>query len=336
MIQGGNLIMTSPITAQDIFLAHKQIRSYIWETPLVESPGLSEASGSSVRLKLECMQKTGSFKMRGASNRIFNLSREELARGVVAVSSGNHGRAVAYAARELGANAVICLSERVPKNKVRAIEQLGAEVVVSGDSYDAAEANAHELQRARGLTPMPSFDDEKVIAGQGTVGLELMTQWPQIDTAVVPIGGGSIFSGVGVFLKSVNPAIRMVGVAMDRAPVMYHSLKAGEPLEMPEEPTIADALAGGIGGRENKYTFRLIQDIIDEYALVSEEEIAEAMVFALKEHKIAVEGAGAVGIAALLNRRVEGLGRNVAVVVTGGGVDVELLSDLAQGKRPFA
>lgn len=324
------------ITAQDIYLAHKQIGSYIWQTPLVESHGLSEIVGSSVRLKLECMQKTGSFKMRGASNRIFNLSQKELARGVVAVSSGNHGRAVAYAARELGTNAVICLSERVPKNKVRAIERLGAEVVVSGDSYDAAEAKAHELQRERGLTPMPSFDSAQVIAGQGTVGLELMTQWPQIDTAVVPIGGGSIFSGVGIFLKSINPAIRMVGVAMDRAPVMYHSLEAGEPLEMTEEPTIADALAGGIGGRENKYTFRLIREIIDEYVLVSERQIAEAMVFALKEHKIAVEGAGAVGIAALLSRKVENLGRNVAVVITGGGVDIDLLLDLAQGNLPAA
>jgi threonine dehydratase len=328
--------MSFPITAQDIYLAHKQIGSYIWQTPLVESLGLSGAVGSSVRLKLECMQKTGSFKMRGASNRIFSLNREELARGVVAVSSGNHGRAVSYAARELGTKAVICLSERVPKNKVRAIERLGAEVVVSGDSYDAADAKAQELQRERGLTPVPSFDDPQVIAGQGTVGLELLAQWPEIDTAIVPIGGGSIFTGVGIFLKSANPGIRMVGVAMDRAPVMYHSLEAGEPVEMTEEPTIADALAGGIGGKENKYTFRLIREIIDEYVLVSEKEIAEAMVFALKEHKIAVEGAGAVGIAALLNRKVENLGRHVAVVVTGGGVDIELLFDLVRGKLPCA
>lgn len=326
--------MTSPITAQDVYRAYGQIGSYIWKTPLVESLLLSEATGASVRLKLENMQKTGSFKMRGASNKIFSLSEQDLGRGVVAASSGNHGRAVSYAAKELGTQAVICLSGRVPNNKVEAIERLGAEVVITGDDYDDSEAKAYELERERGLTIIPSFDDPAVISGQGTVGLELMEQWPEIDTAVIPIGGGSIFSGVGSFLKSVNSAIRLVGVSMERAPVMYESIKAGKPLAIPEEPTLAHALAGGIGGSENKYSFEIIREIIDEFALVSEEEIAEAMVFGLKEHKIAIEGAAAVGIAALLSGKIADLGEHVAVVVTGGGVDMELLFDLAHGRLP--
>jgi threonine dehydratase len=295
---------------------------------------LSEACGASVRLKLENMQKTGSFKMRGASNKIFSLSEVELGRGVVAASSGNHGRAVSYAAKELGTHAVISLSARVPGNKVEAIQRLGGEVVVAGDDYDASEAKAYELSRDRDLTIIPSFDDLTVIAGQGTVGLELMEQWPDLDTAVVPIGGGSIFSGVGAFLKSVNPAIRMVGVSMERAPVMYESLKAGEPLTIPEEPTLAHALAGGIGGAENQNSFQIIREIVDEFVLVSEEEIAEAMVFALKKHKIAIEGAAAVGIAALLSGKIADFGDHVAVVVTGGGVDADLLFELAQGRLP--
>lgn len=328
-------MLKEKITLLDVYKARKNIAPIIWKTPLVESPELGARSNATVLLKLESQQRTGSFKLRGATNKMLGLSAEELSRGVVAVSSGNHGRAVALGAKRLGIRAVICLSERVPKIKVEAIKRLGGEVVVHGDCYDAAEQRALKIEQEQGLTPVPSFDDPLVIAGQGTVGLEILEDWPEIDTAIVPLAGGSIFNGVALALKSADPSIRMVGVTMDRAPVMYQSLKAGKPIEMEETPTLADALAGGIGGEHNRYTFELTKHFIDEYVLVSEEEIAAAMVFALKEHKIAIEGAGAVGIAAVLHEKVQDLGKNVAVVVTGSNVDMRLLIDIAQGRLPY-
>ena len=187
----------------------------------------------------------------------------------------------------------------------------------------------------RGLTQIHSFDDPWIIAGQGTIGVELLEDLPEVDTAIVPIQGGGLFNGIALALKAINPDLRMVGVTMDRAPVMYHSLEAGTPLDMEELPTLADALVGGIGGDLNKITFDLTRRHIDEYVLVSEEEIASAMVFMLKEHKVVVEGAGAVGVAALLHNKILNLGENAAVVVSGSGVDIEMIVDLVHGKLPY-
>ena len=316
------------ITMHDIYLAKRRIASIAMRPPLVSSPPLSEHVGASVYLKLEGLQETGAFKIRGAANKMLGLSAEERARGVVAVSTGNHGRAVAYVARKLGIKAVICLSETVPRNKVEALRRLGAEVVVQGKSYDEAAEQAARLQEEQGLIMIHPFDDPAVIAGQGTIGLELLEDLPGIDMAVVPLSGGGLASGIALALKSADAAIRVVGVSMDRAPVMYQSLRAGRPLEMEEEETIADALMGGIG-LDNRYTFRLCQQYLDETVLVSDEEIAAAMAFALREHHLVVEGGGAVGIAALLQRRVA-VGRNVAVVLSGSNVDLPLLLKVAQ------
>ncbi len=247
-------------TLRDIYLARQRIAGLARRTPLVRSAGLSERTGAAVYLKPESLQETGSFKIRGAANKLLSLTAEERARGVVAVSSGNHGRAVAYVAQQLGVRAVICVSERVPAGKVEAIRRLGAELVVHGASYDEAEAHSLRLQAERGLTRVDPFDDPAVIAGQGTIGLELLEDLPQVETVVVPLSGGGLISGIAIALKAANPAIRVIGVSMDRAPVMVHSLRAGRLLELPEEDTLADALAGGIG-LDNRYTFRLVQHL---------------------------------------------------------------------------
>ena len=320
---------TPDVTMIDIYLARQRIASIAKRTPLIPSPLPTERAGGSVYLKLESLQETGSFKIRGAANKMLNLTAEEKTRGVVTGSSGNHGRAVSYVARRLGIKAVICLSARVLSNKVDAISRLGAEIVVHGKSYDESVSHALQVAEERGLTMIDSFDDPFIIAGQGTIGLELLEDLPQLDTAVVPLAGGGLTGGIALTLKSANPAIRVIGVSMERAPVMYCSLQAGAPVEMKEEETIADALAGGLGG-DNQYTFRMVQEYVDDVVLVSEEEIAEAMIYALEKHHLVVEGAGAVGIAALLHRKVRGVGRNVAVVVSGSNAEIPLLLKIAQ------
>jgi threonine dehydratase len=319
----------SDVTLRDIYLARQKIASVSRRTPLVHSSSLSEYVGSSVSLKLEGLQDTGSFKIRGAANKMLNLTMEEKARGVVAGSSGNHGRAVAFIAKRLDINAVICVSARTPRNKVNPIRDLGAEVVVHGESYDESVNHSLRLAEERGLTVIDSFDDPHVIAGQGTIGVELLEDLPEIDTAIVPLAGGGLLCGIALALKSANPSIRVVGVSMERAPVMYHSLKAGKPIEMKEQETIAHALAGGLG-QNNRYTFRMTQEYVDDVVLVSEEAIAEAMVFALEHHHVVVEGAGAVGIAAVLHKKIKKFGRNVAVVVSGSNEDIQLLLRIAQ------
>ncbi len=316
--------MPNDVTLHDVYKARQKIAAITIRTPLIRSPLLTELIGVSVYLKAENLQKTGSFKIRGSANKMLSLTDEEKSRGVITVSSGNHGRAVSYVAQRLGINAVVCLSERVPHNKVEAIESLGAEVVVHGTSYEEAEIHALQLQEERGLTLIDPFDDPLVIAGQGTIGLEVLEDLPEIDTAIVPLSGGGLMSGIALAMKSANPAIRTIGVSMDRAPVMYHSLRAGAPIEMEEEDTLADALVGNIG-LNNKHTFRMVQKYVDDVVLVSEEAIAKAMTFALEKHHLVVEGGGAVGIAALLHQRASGLGRNAVVIVSGGNVSIPLL-----------
>ncbi len=280
-------------------------------------------------LKLENLQRTGAFKIRGAANKLQSLSPEQRERGVITVSSGNHGRAVAYVARQLGMQAIVCMSSRVPANKVDGIRQLGAEVLVEGDSYDEAERHAAALQEERGLTLIPPFDDPDVIAGQGTIGLELLEDLPQMDIVVAPLSGGGLLSGIALAVKSADPAIHVIGVSMERASVMFHSLKAGRPVEMEEEETLADALAGGIG-LDNRYTFEMVRELVDEVILVTEEEIARAMAFALVNHHLVVEGGGAVALAAVLQGRVKGAGKNMAVVISGGNVDIPLLLEITR------
>lgn len=317
------------MTARDVYIARRRIEGIAVRTPTLGAEALSATTGTRVFLKLENTQVTGSFKIRGAANMLGAMSAEERARGVITVSSGNHGRAVAHVAREMGIRAVVCMSTHVPPNKVESIRRKGAEVVLHGASYDEAERRASELQREEGLTMIPPFDDPLIIAGQGTIALELLEDLPGLDTVLVPLSGGGLLSGIALVLKAADPSIRTVGVSMERAPVMVHSLRAGHPVTVKEEPTLADALVGGIG-LENKHTFSMIQAYVDETVLVSEEEIEKAMAFALDHHHLVVEGGGAVALAALLFDRVRGLGKQVAVVISGGNVEIPSLMKIAR------
>jgi threonine dehydratase len=318
----------------DIYQADHLIRETVYRTPLIESQWLSELSGCKIYLKLECLQVTGSFKIRGATNKILSLRKEEKKRGVIAVSSGNHGRAVAYVARNSGIPAVICVSETVPENKVSAIQDLGAEVLIAGKTYDEATEEALRVQIERGLTMIHPFDDPFVIAGQGTIGLEIIKERPEIDTVIVPLSGGGLLGGVALALKSINPAIQTIGVSMDKGAAMIESLKAGKVVEIVEESSLADALIGGLGP-ENSYTFNIIQKYVDQTVLVAEREIAAGMTFALEKEHLVVEGGGAVGIAALLAGKVHNIGKKVAVVISGSNVNLSTLIKIAQGQYPY-
>lgn len=322
------------VTLRDVYLARRRIASITRRTPLVDSPGLSEAVGAQVMLKLENLQQTGAFKIRGAANKLLSLTDEARQRGVITVSSGNHGRAVSYVSRALGLDATVVLPEPTPTNKREAIAGLGAETIIEGETYDEADAFAHGLRKERGLTMVHPFDDPAVIAGQGTIGLELLEDFPELDTVVVPLSGGGLIAGIALAVKSASAEIRVVGVTMDRGAGMYESLKAGKVVEIVEEPTLADALTGGLG-EGNTYTFRMAQQYIDDVVLVSEAEIAEGMRFALEEHHIVVEGGGAVGIGALLHDKVKPLapGGDIAVVISGGNINLSTLLDVVQGQQ---
>ncbi len=312
--------MTKPeITQQDIFKAHARIRALVQHTPLIKSLSLSGMIDGEVRLKLETLQPTGAFKVRGAANRILNMTAEEKARGVVTVSTGNHGRAVAYVAKSLGIDATICVSERVPPNKIEALKQSGAKLVVHGQSQDDAEVRARELMVSRQLTLIHPFDDLHVITGQGTIGIELLNDYPEIDTVIVPLSGGGLISGIAIALKYANSKIQVIGVSMKEGCVMYQSLQAGKPIQIPEADTLADSLNGGIG-LENRYTYQLVKQYVDDVVLVSETDIERAMALMLHNHHIIVEGAGAVPIAALLSGRIK-TGKQLALIISGGNVD---------------
>jgi threonine dehydratase len=325
----GDLGLAIGLNLKEIYIAKKRISGVARRTPLVLSTALSKFTGTKVVLKAENLQITGSFKLRGATNKILSLSEAQRRPGVLAVSTGNHGRAVSYVAREVGIPALVCVSEAVPQNKLQAMRDLGAEILVAGKSYDEAEETAAEIERERGLIMVHPFDDPAVIAGQGTIGVELLEDFPEIDTAIVPLSGGGLISGIAVALKSANADMRIIGVSMERGPAMVESLKAGRPVEVVEEPTLADALAGGIG-LENRYSFSLVQALVDDTVLVSEKDIARAMAFALREEHLVLEGGGAVGLAALLYNKVENLGKNVALVISGGNVSADTLTRIIE------
>jgi threonine dehydratase len=310
----------SGLSLKQVFQAKKDITPYCLRTPVVLSEGLSTHTGGSVFLKLEMLQETGAFKVRGAANKLSRLSPQEKERGVVTASTGNHGRAVAFIAGHLGIQATVCISEGVPANKVAAIRALGAQVDISGVSQDEAFIRAEQHQNRSGKIMVHPFDDLDIIAGQGTIGLELLEDIPNLDIALIPLSGGGLVSGIAFVLKAINPAVQVIGVSMERAPVMYHSLKAGKPVEMAEEETLADSLRGGIG-LDNRHTFRLVRKLVDDVILLTEAEIARAMAFLLKEHQWVVEGAGAVGAAALLSGKVTGAGKVTSVLLSGKNID---------------
>ncbi|HSR14514.1 MAG TPA: pyridoxal-phosphate dependent enzyme, partial [Gemmatimonadales bacterium] len=306
--------MSSHPTLGDVEEARERISGLVRHTPLLRTATLA----APVSLKLESLQETGSFKLRGAANRLLTLEGEQRSAGVVAVSSGNHGRAVAKVAADLGIEATVCLSSRVPGVKAEAIAALGARVVVAGPDQDDADTEARRLVEAEGLTLVHPFDDPMVIAGQGTVALEILEDDPRVDTVIVPLSGGGLIGGIAAALKGTDPSIRVIGVSQDRGPAMYLSIRAGHLVDVVEEDTLADALAGGLGP-ENRHTLDMCRDLVDDTVLVSEEEIAGAMAALFRRDRLMVEGGGAVGLAALLAGKVAPTASTV-VVVSGGNV----------------
>jgi threonine dehydratase len=316
----------------DVARAREVIAPYIRRTPVLRLPEFEEAGGMGVFLKLENLQTTGSFKIRGAANRILTLSPEEVGRGVVACSSGNHGRAVAHIAGLRGIPADICVPTWVDPVKKAGMEQAGAEVILAGDSYDEAEARALAIAEEKGRVFVQPFDDPWVAAGQGTLGLELLEDVPELHTVLIPLSGGGLAGGIAYAIKERCPEVHIVGVSASSARVMYESLKVGSPVSMPEEETLAEALSGGIG-LTNRYSLSLIRELVDEHILVDEEEIGAAMLFAASALHLLVEGGGAVALAALLGKRCDLIAKkgteNVAVLLSGGNVSLQRLQKLS-------
>ena len=313
---------TTAVTLRDIEAARERIAGRIERTALVASPALTERAGVPVSLKLEHRQTTGSFKLRGASNAIASLSAAEKARGVVAASTGNHGRALAHAAKLEGIRAVICMSRLVPENKVSEIRRLGAEVRIVGKSQDDAQEEVDRLVAADGLVMVPPFDHPAVVAGQGTLGLEMVEQAPDVDTVLVPLSGGGLAAGVAAAVKGLKPMARIIGVSMERGAAMKASLDAGKPVFVEEVPTLADSLGGGVG-LNNRLTFAMCRDLLDDVVLLTEDEIAAGIRHAYAQEREVVEGAAAVGIAAILAGKVRSDGPIVALI-TGRNIDMEL------------
>jgi len=316
------------VRLNDIAAAQLTILGKVRRTPLVDSPTVSELTRAEVRLKLENLQFTGSFKERGACNRLELMPAEERARGVVTASAGNHAQAVARHGARLGVSVTVVMPEATPLVKVTATRRFGAQVILSGANYDEAASLAAKLSAERNAVYLHPFDDPWVIAGQGTVGLEILADAPELDAIVVPVGGGGLIAGVACAVKESNPNVRVLGVEARRFPSMKYALESVLPPALPGGKTIADGIAVR---RVGELTRELTKQYVDEIALVDEAEIAQAVLLLLEREKTVVEGAGAVGVAALLHHRFADLeGKRVAVVLSGGNIDVNLISRIIE------
>jgi threonine dehydratase len=311
------------VTLRSIKEARERIRGSIVVTPFVHSEKFSQQTGNSVFLKLENLQMTGAFKERGALNKILLLTEDERRRGVIAASAGNHAQAVAYHATKRGIKAQICMPLTTPLVKVSATRGYGAEVILAGANYDEACEEAVRRSKQFGLTFIHPFDDEAVIAGQGTLGLEMLEQHCDLDAIVIPVGGGGLIAGVACAVKETNPKIKVIGVQSSRLASMKAALEKNEIVTLPANKTIADGIAVRSAGT---LTFPLVQKYVDEIVLVDEEEIASAILQLLEKEKMLAEGAGAAATAALLNRKTPNHGKELGVLVSAGNIDVSLLS----------
>ena len=329
------------VTLSQIQSALVRVRKSIYISPCTRSETFSELTGNSIYLKLENRQRTGAYKERGALNKLLSLTAEERSQGVIAASAGNHAQAVAYHASNLGIRARIVMPLATPLIKVSATRGYGGDVVLHGANYDEAYEEALRLSAQEGLTFVHAFDDDAVIAGQGTLGLELLEQHPDLEVVIVPIGGGGLIGGIGCALKETNPRIQVIGVQPARLPSVKVALSQSKPVTLPSAVTIADGIAvRRVGVR----TLPLIQKYVDDIVTVEEEEIANAVLLLLEREKILAEGAGAAALAALVNRRIpmihdsraqesrtpEKAGKKVVAIVSGGNIDVTLLARIIE------
>jgi threonine dehydratase len=321
--------MTQPITLDDIRSAQKRIAAHIQPLRITRSESLSQRFERDILLAQEYLQTTGSFKFRGATNAVLQLPPGTS--GVTAVSTGNHGRGLAYAAKQAGVPCIICMSELVPRNKLEAIRALGAETRIVGKSQDEAEIEAKRLVSEESYTMIPPFDHPHIIAGQGTLGLEMLEQVPNVDTVVVQLSGGGLISGIALAIKAQRPGVRIVGVSMQRGAAMAASQAAGAPVEVEELATLADSLGGGIG-LDNQYTFAMVRDYVDDIVLLDEDEIADGIRHAYFNEQAIVEGGGAVGIGALLAGKVKP-GEPTIVLMSGKNIDMELHREIINREK---
>lgn len=323
--RGGGVSLS--VTLQDVQQAQEKMKDLIHITPLDYSSTFSELSHNDVFLKLENLQKTGSFKVRGSCNKLFSLSNEELERGVIAASAGNHAQGVAYAAKKLGIRCTIVMPKGAPLSKIEATKRYGAEVVLKGNNFDEALQFAFQLQQKTKMTFVHPFDDEAIIAGQGTIGLELMEQLKNVEAVICPVGGGGLIAGISLVVKTINPNVLVYGVQALACPSMKESMEKSIPIEVEALPTMADGIAVRKPGIQN---FELIQKYVDEVVCVDEMEISRTMLMLLERNKLLVEGSGASGLAALLYQKISLKDKKVAVILSGGNVDVNFISRIIE------
>ena len=311
------------LTLESFEQASEIVKQVTQETKLIKSSYFSELTGNKVYLKPENMQRTGAYKVRGAYYKISTLSDEERNKGLITASAGNHAQGVAYAAHKYGVKAVIVMPTTTPLIKVERTKSYGAEVILHGDVYDEACAHALELAEKEGYTFIHPFDDEDVIAGQGTIGLELLEQLPEVEAVIIPIGGGGLISGVAYAIKNLNPDIRVYGVQAKGAPSMLNSIEHGKIERLEGVRTIADGIAVKEPGI---HTFDLCQQYVDEIVSVTDDEISTAILALIEQHKLIAEGAGAVAVAAAMFNKVPIKGKKVICLISGGNIDVNILS----------
>ncbi|HSQ11770.1 MAG TPA: threonine ammonia-lyase [Candidatus Deferrimicrobium sp.] len=315
------------ITFVDVEEARERIKEQIYLSPLPYSETISRMTGNRVFFKLENLQMTGSFKERGALNRLLTLSAEESKRGVIAASAGNHGMALAFHSHRLNIAATIVMPVFVPLIKVSRVRHYGAQSVLHGNDYDTALAEAQQLSLERGLTFVSAFNDPWIVAGQGTIGLELYEQNPDLDAVVIPVGGGGLIAGIALVLKTLNPKIKIIGVQSDALPAMKAALADGAPVRLPPATTIADGIAVR---RVGETPFALVREFVDEIVTVSEGEIANAVLLLLEIEKTVAEGAAAVPLAALMNKKIPLAGKNIGLIVSGGNIDMNLIARIIE------
>jgi threonine dehydratase len=321
-----------PLAFSNILAARKRIGAHVLRTQQRPSAALGRLAGHEVLLKCEHQQTTGRFKLRGATNAVLALDEAQRRRGICAASTGNHGRAIAHASRAAGARAVICMSRLVPANKVEAVRALGAEVRIVGDSQDDAQKEVDRLVDHDGLVAISPFDHPDVIAGQGTIGLEVLEDEPGLDAVLVPLSGGGLISGIALAIKTMKPEAQVIGVTMEHGAAMAASLRAGKPVEVEEVATLADSLGGGIG-LDNRHTFEIVRRHVDRTILVSEREIAEAIRFAYFKEAEVIEGAAAVGIAAVISGKFRPAGKTV-LVLSGRNIAMETHARIVNDTHP--
>ncbi len=309
------------LTLDKIYHAAFVLKNVARKTDLIQATGLSEETD--IYLKTENLQVTGSFKLRGAYYKISQLSEEDKAKGIIACSAGNHAQGVAMAATENGIRAKICMPDGAPISKVEATKKLGADVVLVKGAYDDAYAKAVELQKETGATFIHPFDDDEVIAGQGTIGLEILDQLDSLDAVIVPIGGGGLISGVAYAIKNLRPEVKVYGVQAAGSPSMYESVSKGEKIALKAASTFADGIAVKCPGDT---TFEMVSKYVDEIITVSEDEIAAAILALIEKQKLIAEGAGAVSVAAAMFGNLPIKGKKVVCLVSGGNIDVNILS----------